>query len=342
MLEQGRPDSAMVHFSALEVLLENKLNRDDAHLIFSGLCSAASKLCARYGNYAQAYQYVLSAEETAHQYGFYDVLAASSSIMSSISNLYRDRESTLLYARSSFRNALKIHADDQALESFSNLLIVMLSTNTGPSETAGEINLFRRSKIPETSHRRFTDALLDATLAWNAKDYVRAQSALDAAMTHIDDSWQSARARAIVLSLKSKLAMEARDYGEAIRLTRLYSSLPEIAGNPDVEFDAIQTLAKAYRETGNRDSASFYTNRYVNMADTLFAPSAYGNLRDMKATRDLNKAQEEYRVLEYRSKFIRTGLWAALGVIVVISVLLWLISRQKRALDRRNTELYNR
>lgn len=173
-------------------------------------------------------------------------------------------------------------------------------------------------------------------------NYAGANQAFDRAVPYIDTTWNSARSPGILLLLKSRAAMLQGRYREAAALTHQYASLPEISGDPDVQFEAARALTQAYKAMGMTDSAYHYMARSVEMADSLLAPSSYGSLRDMQADRDLSRAAEQYRLLELQGRWVRIALWFSLGVVAVVSLLLWLIVRQKRQLKVRNRELFDR
>lgn len=340
-LRNGELDSALVNFTSIKLQLENELPQEQEHEAAMALCEGASAIASKYGDYPQAFQYILPAEEAARKHNYDDVLLWANYMYSNISDIYHDGPAAISNARKAFQISLNGNDTERTLEILSNMAVLSMTYNAYDS-IAGDVERIRNTRLPLSSHLQYVNNLVEAARSYSQKDLAGTISGLDNALAFSDSTWRSGRSKYIMNVLKSNIYYEMGHYEDVLlALREAYGDL-DLDRHPDVAIDTYSKIATSFQALGEKDSANYYAMKYMQMADSVLMPNKYGNMRDLKASVTLRQAAEDYRVLTLKNNSIMWLLWIAFGVLTLVCIFLYVIYRQKRLLAEHNRELYLR
>lgn len=141
-----------------------------------------------------------------------------------------------------------------------------------------------------------------------------------------------------------ELAKSYRGSGDtpaALVALRRYLLSARRAGNKEKEADALDQLRTLHRLAGNADSAAYYQNRYLTLADSVLNIHDFARINDSLFFYETSKYESEIADLQLesllRNKRIRLQTWIIVSVVAValcIGALLVLVLVQKRRLRR--------
>ncbi len=308
-------------------------------------------------DYRKAYRYLKLARQIAEEDGNnYDLCF----IYMSLVNLYSmngdidDENSRVIhkFIEDGVRLAIK-SGNDIALSCFLVDIAIMIGYGDDIDpyrkivEMASRYRSTDDSKYKQTSkYKETSEYILSGLSAYFSKYYVEAEREFINASEGLEGLRFGER---LYLSINIFLIKLYRTTGQAEKATALSRSLLDYSeenGYRDYELSMNHVLYDIYKSEGISDSAEYYHNRYLRLAETLENENGYGSVRTldfMSEIETINKEVENLSIKRQKQQKVQIIIVFALCLLIlVIAALLWnyiTLKRNHRTLFNRNEEM---
>lgn len=334
-LAAARADSAMVRFAALQNIPDQGATAAQQAGAAGWMCRAADLLTTAGSDYAQAYEYLLSARELAVAAGCDSLVGEVDFRLAGINYIFLDYDKSHRMMAECFDRAANAGQYNMVLKTLSNLITTAFVAPDGYKALRPQLERFDSLPMPRTERRQFVSDFRDALRYCDSGDFGDALHSLDHAAAHIDSSWDDGQSRYVLASLKAVIYRTIGKNRDAMECVRSFGR-----GTPENAYRYYHGLWKCYQALGMKDSAQYFLGRKLALQDSVFNVGRYGSLRTMETRVKMDRAARDYHVLQIKSNMHLTLFWVAVLFLLVVAAMSTRLYFQHRRLLARNMELY--
>lgn len=337
-LQAGRSDSAIIYFSALQSRPPRQDTPRGQALAAGYLCDAADLLSKDGTDYAQAYDYLLTARELAEGAGSDSIVGEVDFRIAGINFIFMDYDKSHRLIKQCFTRAADAGEATMVMKSMSNLLTTAFVSDDYYKDIQPLLARFDTMKLASCARLRFVKQYRQALTACQEGHYEATLELLQGCQSHINARWDDGQAGYVLASIRATLLRHMGRIDEAIALVRGFGA----DGTPEKRHRLYQGLWRCYEAKGMKDSAQYYLTRKVELMDSVFNTGRYGSLRNMEMRIKTDRAARNYHLLQVRSNLHLAMFFIALAFTLVVAGLSWRLYRQHQRLIERNKDLYRK
>lgn len=345
---QCKYDSSMIYYSmVVNRYYENNYSKRDLPDIVKAMQNLGIIYMTFSYDYKKSYDYLLQARELAEQSKCYENLPNIYNCIANILQLSNevnnsnDGTEVMNMLRKAFRLSLKMGDRNTLALAMNNLVIISFGKQGNIYNIGKEIRLFRKAcKRPKDLKLTQTLLMCSAYEAYGAGKSKEAVEYLEKSMTGSPDNPLDYRGILSSQGLITKIYLDRREYDRAI--ASISRALDIALKNDSWDFSTMlyRDMMDAYRAKGDSAMAVKYELKYLRSNEKLLDEGQLSSVKNVKFMRELNKANEQVRLLSERRRTQDIMLCAACVVLVVIIVLLYRLYRANRKIKQNYKYLY--
>lgn len=343
-------DSAMVWYTIVANRFDpKKQNPKDNDYSIGALNNLGYMYFYFYYDYQKSYSYLTKALEMSKKYGYEQNLPY---IYLNMGNLFCIGKSNyaasplndkaLAFFKKSFAEALKHKTWDVVCISINNMVSQAYSTQQiGTIEK--ELDQFSKARIPQnTPLLAYSQHVAKALQLTCNKHYDQALRHCDIAKSKIDDKYMSERYILSLTFIKAHIHILAGHKHEAISLLNEVQHMAEAKGMKDWLVDIYHEYSIYYKQRGDEGLYRKYRMLYLETQDSILTENKLQTVNDMQFLDELKAADERVTEAVRRCQQQAIAMWAALGVLIVVGIMLVLLWTAYSRLRQKNRRLYEK
>ncbi len=347
-IEEAKYDSSMVYYSmVVNRYYSNSYKKSDIPDIIKGMQNLGIIYMSFSFDYKKAYEYLLEAKELAETSGCTEKLP---NIYNSIANILqlskRDDESTDIKAvadmlRKSFYSATKQKNYSVMSISLNNLIALCFGHDDKLYGISKEISVFRQTcQNVKSNDVKLSLQRCHAYEESQKGNVENAVKLLRGAAACVKDGPLAFRDVLSCMGMITNIYVDHKLYDKAIEIDKEALKIAQSNKSTDYIVSLAHELSSLYKEIGDSVMANQYELQYLRSNNVLMSDGHLSSVKNVKFMRELNKANEQVRVLSEKRRLQNIMFLCALAVIVIIGGLLYRIYRANRKIRFSNRHLY--
>ena len=332
----NKTDSALTFYSLIAQKYLSNHSKEWAHAYTRACNNAGYAYFFRYSDYQQAFDNYMCALEAAREYGFSDMFPVIYLNLANIYYVYNQQEEALDLYQKAFHSAVETHDEDVLLKSLNNMILHSFHIGSAkPVEK--ELNIFDSLQLRNDSALMYTRLLEKGARLMTRKELSSVLTCLDSALLLVED-----RNKLAVLSTRAILNERYGRPEQALNDYRKIKPFISLPGNADIMVGYLQQMSNLFYTLGQVDSAYYYSQQFLQEADSIFGNKGFGKLKDLAAAHSARLADEKFRELELSHKRVLIILTAIAVGTFLLGIIIILLIKGRNALRRSNKELFHK
>lgn len=348
MKEKNMPDSAMLCYSLAANRYNENLDRKELEQCILATCQMGTIYCNYYLNQAEAYKQFLKTKDLAERCQ-YDVLIPRAlmgigNVFWRQTNIQHDNylfKEALTYHKAAFWKAIESKALSQLPIIFTNLEFVAFSKNE-LAQTAKERATFEKLRIPDSAELKAIAMTINHGMELISQE--RYEQAIDtfrsASYDNLNTNMHNISTLHIMInSYIYRLQLRMGRNSDALNTLKIIQGFI-IREQPELIADQYFELSEFYKKTNESALADKYELLWWRANDSIAEASQANNLSKVGFLYELDKMNEEQKVLALKQQHDRQLLWVVSGFLALALVLITLLIINRKRIKEKNRVLY--
>lgn len=346
--EKAKYDSAMIYYSmVVNRYYANSYAKKDLPDIAKAMHNLGIIYMTFSYDYKKSYEYLLEAKEIAENNKFYGRLP---NIYNSIANILqisneransKNETEVMDMLRKSFNMALKLKDYQTLAFVMDNLVALSFEKDRSINGISKEIRQFRKA-CSGSKKGEIPQALLlcSAYEAYIRNDNAKAIEILEYSKQTVVNNSLSYRSVLSSQGMITEIYKKAKQYDKVIASINTALDIARKNNSLDYITTLYRELSAVYRKKGNIVMADKYELEYFRCEEKLQGEAQLSSVKNVKFMHELDKANEQVRVLSAKRRTQNLLLAIALVVMCIITALLYRLYRANRKINQNYRFLY--
>lgn len=338
-----QPDSAIAYLNAVAAHYSPDMSHKDKLICAQAMNNLGYLHFFYKHDPVMSYSYLVRCQSVTEETGDESLIPYLALNIANVFCFLDDYNSALPYYRKSIDAGLKTKEYEPVLTSLAVAASYISSSySSSPQlsikEQLPQLNQINRNEFSCLPMAEYTWSLIDGVIAWEKKDYLTAENYFKKALGQIDSKYTPDRFRLMTLTMLSNLKYDIGNYASALEY--INQCLKE-TDDPDIRGPLYNLLHRCYEQSGNKEKAAYYLNRYVSLADTLLHSGQAKALRDIEKQNSIANFNLRLSRANDERHHLMIVVFVMLAALVIMGVLGFWLYKSRRKLQKLNEELYH-
>ena len=344
--DKQKHDSALVCYSVVaNRYYEGRRSKEDLRLAANAMYNLGIMHMSFYMDYEKAMEYLLQAERLSKENDIPDVLPAVCSaeanvIMMTYGSPQKHKEKVMAKLKEAYGYALQQNDVHQGIVVLNNMISHAVSFHREKDIAQEAAAFLRRHEADTTAYVAYTCQRCRAVaLALKGQTAEAAQLMQQAAAITWDELLQE-RMQITTFDDAGSYYVRSKRYAQAIEVYHQAGRLLAVEGCSDYASTYYQALSHVYTLLNDTAMAQHYDYLHLKAADSLMTAGRLAGAGSVEMREQLAHVNHDMCLLSERHRLLTCFLWAAVAVVVLISLLLWRLYRTYRKVSDAHRHLY--